>query len=131
MKSSKKPMEWRRIIECDEVFVGWIDLCNMTMFRLTSFITEKPKFSLFVALEGRGNFFFAFNEQEKHPNYVSEKLSIPIADAEPLADWINTQMGTYKKQYGEYLYTDNMIDKHANLLERQTQVLHPYYKEEK
>jgi len=128
MNKKVTTLEWERKIYEGMIFVGWIDLCNGTMFRLTSFKSHVPFNSLFVALEGRGNYYFSFNSQEKHPNYIAEKLSIPMADAKPLADWINIQMGTFEKLYGEYLYTDEMITKHANLGESQTEVLIPRIK---
>ena len=124
---SKLKIEWESIFDTSKTFIGWIDLCNGTMFRLTAFPSLVPKPSLFVALEGRGNYYFSQNGSIKHPNYVAEKLSIPVADAEPLADWINRQMlfGEIEHQFGEYPCVQNLIDHYKEGGERETPVLIP------
>ena len=122
-------IEWPKRIFGVQNFIGWIDLCNGTMYRLTAFKSDVPKQSLFIAIESRGNYYFADNGALKHPNYVSEKLSIPDADAAPLADWINSQLaGEYEDKphyFGSYELLQNLVEYHGNIDEVVTPVLIP------
>lgn len=108
-------VEWKRELYSDilntKYVCRWINLCNGTMFRIVSFITDTikgdPRAGLFVAIERVGSYLFPISNHYK-AEYVSEKLFVPMADAAPLADWMNAQLkndvpqqGNYKKRYLE------------------------------
>ncbi len=97
-------VQWKKVIEeWDKPYINWIDLGNCTMFRLSAFKVTSPRIGIFVGVESRGNFFFPINKPI-HWQYVEEKLSLFPADAKPIADWINAQIGFNHDQQGDYFY---------------------------
>lgn len=95
---SNVKVAWHKIIFNNRPIVRMINLGNGSQFKLISFLS---KGELFVALERLGAFFFE-PSRFKSGEYVSEKLNIPIADGNIIADWINAQMDLTDKQQGIY-----------------------------
>jgi hypothetical protein len=108
MLNKELKVKWPKIIhQYDAPIVEWIDLCNCTMFRLISFKTCCPRDSLFVGVELKSNFLFPV-DKPIYWTYVKEKLCLYEADARPLADWINSQIGIDYVQQG--IYREEMIE---------------------
>lgn len=95
------------IIDLDKPFFGFINLCNVTMFRIAMFRLENCGIrsgfkGIYLSIEGIGGYHFLDKNIEFHPSYVSEKLNVPRGDATVLADFINDQLGIAHEQYGHY-----------------------------
>lgn len=97
-------VKWDRLVD-NYPIVRWIDLGNGTLFRIMAYHVQNtfnmPREGFFVAIERVGAFFFRV-DSHLSTAYVSEKLFLPESDAAIMADWINTQIGKYKKQQGIY-----------------------------
>lgn len=91
-------VKWEKIVVGDKPIIKIINLGNGTQFKLISF---HHCAKLFVALERLGAFFFDC-KRFKAGIYVSEKLNICIADANIIADWINSQLNMNDIQQGHY-----------------------------
>lgn len=91
---------WEKVIDrhSPKPLVVPINLGNGTQFNLVAFFHHSK---LFIALERVGSFFFD-TQRSKAGEYVSEKLWIPIADANIIADWINVQTNIDHPYQGEY-----------------------------
>lgn len=104
---SDTKVKWPLIAtEFDKVYLNYIDLGNVTMFRLSMFKTLIPRPGLFVAIERIGAFFFGL-DKFLHLNYVAEKLFLN-GDAGQVADFLNTQLEIECKQQGHYY--ENVIN---------------------
>lgn len=113
------------ITEYDVPIIEWINLCNVTMYRIIAFKTYYPKHALFVGIEFRGAFLFSV-DNDIYADYVTEKLGIGHSDAAVLADWINAQLGHEVPQQGEY-YIRELVDNssHGLLFEDKSKPLVP------
>lgn len=113
-------IKWPKVLNFEEInaypIIRWIDLCNGTMFRITAFFShlskEHPISGLFIGIERKGAFLFSFYENIGF-EYVEEKLNLCEADARPIADWINAQLGNEIEQYGTY--QKHYIDQHESV----------------
>jgi hypothetical protein len=109
---SELKVKWPKVLNYNNLderpIVQWIDLGNATMFRIGAFFVhggrKYPRIGLFVGIERVGSFFFRIPEQPISGAYVSEKLFLPPADANIMADWLNAQFGFVDaKQQGDYI----------------------------
>lgn len=106
---SEIQIKWPLVIaEWDIPYLNWLDLANVTMFRVAGFKTGFPRAGLFVAIERVGAFFFQDNKW-LHWEYVGEKLNLAESDARNMADWINAQIQAEGIQQGTY-HNDYILD---------------------
>ncbi len=97
-------VKWPLVIqEWDKPYLNWIDLANVTMYRIAAFRTAYPRGGLFVGIERKGAFFFSTTMSKwLHWEYVGEKLNLAKSDACAIADWINAQIEVEAPQQGSY-----------------------------
>lgn len=84
----------------DLPYYGKIGLVNGTMFTISLVRFEQR---LSVGVEGRGSYTFSV---WVHWTYAGEKLHLLPADAKPLSDFINCQLGLYREDRVQGDYSD-------------------------
>lgn len=95
-------VKWPLIVEeTNKIYLNYIDLANVTMFRMGICKTYAPRTMLFVGIERIGCFAFGM-QGELHKNYVGEKLFLHPGDSGQIADFLNAQLQLDAKQQGEY-----------------------------
>lgn len=98
---SELKVTWEKI-DLKKPVVKYIDLGNGTCFTLVSFYFNTGFFRRhFIGIERKGAFLFpTFGYVSGE--YVSEKLNLPVPDANIIADWMNVQRDKFVKQQGTY-----------------------------
>jgi len=91
--------EWTYLFTTEKTFIGSVALGNATQYQV--FMIKDEMDRLYVAVMGRGAYEFSGHA---HPSYVQQKLGLKFeGDASNLADFINTQNGSYSyEKYGQY-----------------------------
>lgn len=90
-------VKWPKVLNKNELdshpLLEWMNLGNVTMFRISAFLVKKPARGIVVGIERKGMFFFKWPSEYLRGGYVAEKLNLCDADANIIADWINAQLG--------------------------------------
>jgi len=103
-KSEDEMKEYVKNIRNYDKFYGRLAVGTcMTEFSIGFFYKFEIN-TLFLGIERTGAFGFVNNNSSPiFPSYVSEKLGIPIIDANGVADFLNFYFDKQDKIFGEYL----------------------------